>query len=144
MRNFYLKKRMWRCLWVLKNFPVILPEKWWWKWWFGGAGRRAWRSKESVLSKMKKKKKRKKREVREWAGQRNEKMSHCVVGSRVRWGLARGNPKQIFDLDFFIFCWLGFPFYKNFVLEILCTLILKKAWISWQHIILTLPRCLFH
>ena len=51
-----------------------------------------------------KRRKRKKREVREWAGQRDEKMSDCVVGSGVRWGLARGNPKQISDLDpFFLF-----------------------------------------
>ena len=50
-----------------------------------------------------KRRKRKKREVREWAGQRDEKMSDCVVGSGVRWGLARGNPKQISDLDSFFF-----------------------------------------
>ena len=105
MRNFYLKKRMWRCLWVLKNFPVILPEKWWWKWWFGGAGRRAWRSKESVQPKMKKKK-RKKRKVREWADQRNEKMSDCVVGRGLggAWHVGTQNKYLILIFFFFFLC----------------------------------------
>ena len=128
MRNFYLKKRMWRCLWFLKNFLVILPEKSWWKWWFGGASRRAWRSKESILLKMKKKTG-KKREVREWAGQRNEKMSDCVVGSGVRWGLACGNPKQIPDLDFFVFCfycWLGHYIGHPSTIQVRC------SWAHWS------------
>ena len=42
MRKFYLKTKMRRCLWVHKNFPVILPEndggKWWWWWWCGSTG----------------------------------------------------------------------------------------------------------
>ena len=96
VRNFYLKKRMWRYLWVPKNFPVILPEKWWWKWWFGGASKRVWRSEEKLPDgEMKKKKGAGQREKREL------KKEWWVVGLGGAWHVGTQNKYLILHFFFF-------------------------------------------
>ena len=91
---------MWRCLWVPKNFPVILPEKWWWKCWFGvgtvGEDEGIW---EKCLCCAERKWKRKKTIEVSWP--KSKEISEWVVGGGVRWGLARGNPNLILTFFFF-------------------------------------------
>ena len=122
---------------------MILSEK------FGGDGGMEWHRWESVRERSVwvrvfkwKEKKRKQMRGREMAGQPKEWGSVWdVVGSDCgRWGT------QKYLTIFFFLSWdvTFFPSYKNFVLKILCTLILKKVWVSWQHNVLMLPRCLFH
>ena len=90
---------MWWCLWVPKNFPVILPEKWWWKCWFGvgtvGEDERIW---EKCLGCVERKWKRKK--TIEVSRPKSKEISEWVVGSGVRWGLSRGNPNLILTSSF--------------------------------------------
>ena len=75
---------MWRCLWVLKNFPVILPKN------DGGNGGgggvevlvRGYKSRKC----MRENKNEKKERQRVSCPKKRQDEVNCVVGSEVRWG----------------------------------------------------------
>ena len=100
---------MWKCLWVHKNFLVILLEndcgKWWWWWWCGSTGGEN-ESREDRMREWKKKKKKKK--WSELAGQR-EKMNSVKMSGGEWWvvglGGSKHGPQKCWPFSFSFFNW---------------------------------------
>ena len=89
---------MWRCLWVPKNFPVILPANDGGNGGGGGGG-----GVEVPVERMRVERRAYERKQKKWKEGKAEselakekiRWSDCVVGSGVRWGFGKWEPQNI-------------------------------------------------